>query len=82
MRPPACTLRVNWASVLEDLQAHGWSLRTIAAALGDVTEGALRKCRYGDVRHSTGERLVALWMRVTKQEREALPMSDGLDVEA
>ena len=53
----------------------------IAGAEGDISESALRNARYGDMRHSTGERLVALWMRVTGEERESLPMSDGLDVE-
>lgn len=80
--PRDCTLRVNWGCVLQDLQQAGWSLRRIAQSVGDVSESALRTARYGDMRHSTGERVVALWMRVTGAEREALPMYDGLDVEA
>lgn len=76
-----CVLRVNWGCVIHDLQQSGWSLRRIADTVGDITESALRNARYGDMRHATGERMVGLWMRVTQQEREALPMSDGLDVE-
>lgn len=74
-------LRVDWGAVIEQLQASGRSLREVAADVG-VSEGALRKARFGDVRYGTGERLVLVWVEVTGQDPEELPRTDGLQAEA
>ncbi len=73
-------LRVNWGAVVEDLQMHGMSLRRIAELVG-VAESTLRACRYGDLGHSKGERIILLWMQHTGCEREAIPLWDGLGCE-
>lgn len=73
-------LRVNWAIVFEDLKKAGLSLRQTAAEVG-VSHAALCQSKYGDMKHSTGERLITLWIQKTGQVREALPLSDGLDVQ-
>lgn len=73
-------LRVNWGAVVEDLQCSGLSLRRIGE-LVDVAESTLRACRYGDMGHSKGERLITLWMQHTGHEREAIPLWDGLGCE-
>jgi len=73
-------LRVNWAMVVADLQRHGHTLRQVAYTI-DVDHSTLSKTRYSDMRHATGERLISLWMNVTGEPREALPLSDGMECE-
>lgn len=73
-------LRVNWAMVVADLQRHGHTLRQVANTI-DVDHSTLSKTRYSDMRHATGERLISLWMNVTGEPREALPLSDGMECE-
>lgn len=73
-------LRVHWRAVIADLQAAGYTLRQLGERVG-VDHTALCRCNYGDMRHAAGERLVTLWMQTTGNEREALPLSDGLEYE-
>lgn len=66
--------------VVADLQRHGHTLRQVANTI-DVDHSTLSKTRYSDMRHATGERLISLWMNVTGEPREALPLSDGMECE-
>lgn len=73
-------VRVNWGALVDDLMSAGLSMREVAERV-DVTHAALSRARFGDMRHATGERLVVLWMQTTGLDREALPLSDGLECE-
>lgn len=70
-------VRVDWFRVVAELQQAGYKIENIAAAV-DVPKSTLMGWRnppYSEPRHADGERLIALWCRVMKTERDALPLS-------
>ena len=69
-------IRVDWFRVMAELQAKGYSVTAVSAAI-DVAKSTVMGWRILDAepRHSDGERLVGLWCQVMDQPREALPLN-------
>jgi hypothetical protein len=70
------TVRVDWFRVMAELQARGYNLENIAAAI-NVPKSTLMGWRNlgAEPRHADGERLVQLWCRVIGEPRDALPLN-------
>ena len=69
---------VDWPRVIADLTAAGHTSRTIAKqiGLGERRESTVRawlviEC---EPRHDHGERLIGLWCRVMRVQRERVPI--------
>lgn len=64
---------INWPAVLADLCAGRLSTYAVAAMIG-VPRGTLRRWIDGSLpNHDDGERVIAVWVKVTGKQREALP---------
>ncbi|WP_295539249.1 hypothetical protein [uncultured Pseudacidovorax sp.] len=65
---------VSWWHIVVDLERHGYTHALIAAAV-DVGRSTVQGWKNLDAtpRHDDGERLIALWLDVTKRTRDDLP---------
>lgn len=69
------TPRVDWFAVLIDLNRKGLTTVGIAQTIGTPRSTVLGWKQGGEPNHADGERLVALWLRMTEQPRDRLPMT-------
>jgi hypothetical protein len=69
-------IRVDWFRVMAELQAQGYNLANISAAIS-VPKSTMMGWRNLDAepRHADGERLIALWCKVNGLPRDALPLN-------
>lgn len=69
-------IRVDWFRVMAELQAQGYNLANISAAI-NVPKSTMMGWRNLDAepRHADGERLIALWCQVSGAPRDALPLN-------
>lgn len=66
---------VDWFRVLADMQRCGMSLRQVSSRTG-VTRWRIYEVWRGstpDLRHADGEKLLALWCKHTRRQREQAP---------
>lgn len=64
---------VDWFQVITDLSKLGYTLHSIAIAIG-VAKSTLIGWKQGaEPKYQDGERLVALWSRITESDRDRLP---------
>jgi hypothetical protein len=66
---------IDWWRVIVDLERHSYTHGSIAAAVG-VARGTVHgwKVLHAEPRHSDGQRILALWSAVTKQDSSAAPV--------
>lgn len=69
------TARIDWFAVLVDLQRRGLSGRAVSEQVV-VPYSTLSGWKQGsEPNHADGERLIALWMRMTDRPRADVPMT-------
>lgn len=72
--PLVATFRVDWFRVITDITRTGVTLYEIASEVG-VSKSAVCGWKSGaEPKHGDGENLIAYWCRITKRERDRLPM--------
>lgn len=69
------TTRVDWFGVLTDLNRRGLTTVTIAQLVTAPRATVLGWKQGAEPNHADGERLVGLWVRITGNARESVPMT-------
>ncbi|MDO8298457.1 hypothetical protein [Lacisediminimonas sp.] len=74
MPAPVTETRVSWFRIFNDLKVRGWSVYRIEEHL-DVAKSTMLGWKAGaEPRHADGELLIVLWIQVTGEARDALPL--------
>ena len=69
-------IRVDWFRVLVDLKRRGYHPAAVSSAISVARSTILGwSNNNAEPGHMDGERLIALWMQVTCDERDALPLN-------
>ena len=76
------TLKIDWFRVIVDLERSGYSFTSIATVI-DVARSTIIGWKQGAApRWEDGECLLDLWMTVTKNGRDGLPVISRYDYRA
>lgn len=71
--------RVNWFLLIVELCRRGYTHSTIAAAVGSPKSTVQGWKQGAEPKHSNGERMIGLWVRVTGMGRDTLPKISRYD---
>lgn len=71
--------RIDWFQVISMLSRAGYSLGSIAAAVGVARTTLIGWKQGAEPRYSEGDRLVSFWCQITNGERHALPTCTASD---
>lgn len=63
----------DWFTVISDLRKRGMTAQAVADSIESAKSTVLGWKTGAQPKHSDGERLIALWMRMTDQTRDQLP---------